>query len=121
MRQFVHNVSYLVVYSLDLSKSDGATSFEAVALPVGAEVVNVNLNIDEVADVGVTCSVGINEETNKFLNAVALDSKDPHTSAQNLSVSSRGSVNLTLSGGSTKGRITLRVLYFLPTTIKTEY
>ena len=121
MRQFVHNVSYLAVDSVEFAASQGKTTFEAVALPFGAEVVSVNLNVDEASDVGVTCDVGLNEDKEKFLNDIPLDSKAPHTSAQNLNVASRGSVNLTLSSAATKGKVTLRVMYFLPSTIKTEY
>ena len=102
MRQFVHNVSYLAVYSVEFAASQGKTTFEAVALPFGAEVVNVNLNVDEASDVGVTCDVGLNEDKEKFLNDIPLDSKAPHTSAQNLNVASRGSVNLTLSSATRK-------------------
>lgn len=121
MRQAVHNVSYLAVNSIDFSSSQGKTSFEAIALPLGAEVISVNLNVDEASDVGITCDVGLNENKEVFLNDIPLDRKAPHTSAQNLRVASRGSMNLNLSGATTKGKVTLRVLYFLPSTIVAEY
>lgn len=119
MKQFVKNISYLA--SVDCVLKDVNTETELVALPNGAEVVSVNLEVTEEADTGVTCDLGVEGADDFFANDLALDAKRNHQSSVQTTIAKTTTIKIKLSGASAKGKITLRVLYFLPSKILAEY
>ncbi|GAB0054127.1 hypothetical protein YGH029_14490 [Helicobacter pylori] len=119
MKQKVHSVSYLAKAEFELKKG----VYDLVALPCGAEVVKVSLEL-----VGnftaVSVSVGFKDETNKnyFLDLDNLNNKTV-TSARDYTATSNkvmvAEVKNAVNETDTKG--ILRVLYFLPSVIEVEY
>ncbi|WQX35535.1 hypothetical protein KVL15_03480 [Helicobacter pylori] len=122
MKQKVHCVSYLVKAEFEFT--DGV--YDLVALPTGAEVVKVSLEVVGNPTVE-SISVGFKDETNKnyFLtldNIVNSDAKKHATSAKDYTATSNKVVVAEVksaSGNDVKG--VLRVLYFLPSVIEVEY
>ncbi|WP_154506638.1 hypothetical protein [Helicobacter pylori] len=119
MKQKVHSVSYLA--KAEFEYKDGV--YDLVALPSGAEVVKVSLEVIGNPTTG-SISVGFKDEPtqNYFLTLENIDSKKVVTSAKDYTATSNKVVVAKVknaSGGYTKG--VLRVLYFLPSVIEVEY
>ncbi|WP_181228864.1 hypothetical protein [Helicobacter pylori] len=119
MKQKVHSVSYLAKSEFEFKNG----VYDLVALPSGAEVVKVSLEVVGSPMAG-SISVGFKDETNKnyFLNLDNLDNKNA-TSARDYTATSNkimvAEVKNTANETDTKG--ILRVLYFLPSVIEVEY
>ncbi|MGN8522932.1 hypothetical protein ACR9M2_07700 [Helicobacter pylori] len=118
MKQKVHSVSYLAKAEFEFKNG----VYDLVALPSGAEVVKVAL---EVVGNPTTenISVGFKDETNKdyFLTLTEVGPKNA-TSAKDYTATSDKVVVAEVknaAGTDTKG--VLRVLYFLPSVIEVEY
>lgn len=120
MRQNVHNVSYLAVTMLNLATIQDE-SYPAVALPSGAEVLSVSVEVKEEADAGTTLKVGLESEAEFFANDLNLATKGNYTSAKTHKMQSTGTINVKASQASTKGAMIVRVFYFLPSQIMTEF
>lgn len=120
MRQNVHNVSYLAVVTLNLDTTKDA-SYPAVALPSGAEVLSVSVEVKEEADIGTTLKVGLASDEEFFANDLNLATKGNYTSAKAHRMQSTGTINVKASQASTKGTMIVRVFYFLPSQIMTEF
>ncbi|MGN8519691.1 hypothetical protein ACR9M1_05720 [Helicobacter pylori] len=124
MKQKVHSVSYLAKAEFEFKNG----VYDLVALPTGAEVVKVSLEVVGNPTAG-NVSVGFKDETTKnyFLtldNIAANNSADKKhaTSVKDYTATSNKVVVAevkTASGNDTKG--VLRVLYFLPSVIEVEY
>ncbi|GAA9605965.1 hypothetical protein UBN96_05720 [Helicobacter pylori] len=125
MKQKVHSVSYLAKAEFEFK--DGV--YDLVALPTGAEVVKVSLEVVGVVTSG-SVSVGFKDETKKdyFLNLsnaenITSGSKINNvTSAKDYTATSNKVIVVEVkkaNGDNTKG--VLRVLYFLPSVIEVEY
>ncbi len=123
MKQKVHSVSYLAKAEFEFKNG----VYDLVALPTGAEVVKVSLEVVGNPTAG-NVSVGFKDETTKnyFLNLenITANSADKKhaTSAKDYTATSNKVVVAevkTASGTDTKG--VLRVLYFLPSVIEVEY
>ncbi len=122
MKQKVHSVSYLAKAEFEFKNG----VYDLVALPTGAEVVKVSLEVVGNPTAG-TVSVGFKDETTKnyFLtleNITASADKKNATSAKDYTATSNKVIVAevkTTSGTDTKG--VLRVLYFLPSVIEVEY
>ncbi|GAA7186376.1 hypothetical protein [Helicobacter pylori] len=120
MKQKVQSVSYLAKAEFEFKNG----VYDLVALPTGAEVVKVSLEVVGNPTVG-TVSVGFKDEATKdyfltltlenFQNKNATSAKD-YTATSNKVVVAEVK---TASGNDTKG--VLRVLYFLPSVIEVEY
>ncbi|MGL2881907.1 hypothetical protein ACQKBE_08160 [Helicobacter pylori] len=118
MKQKVHSVSYLAKAEFEFKNG----VYDLVALPTGAEVVRVSLEVVGNPTAG-TVSVGFKDETTKnyFLtleNAqqkVATSAKDYTATSNKVVVAEVKNAN----GNDAKG--VLRVLYFLPSVIEVEY
>ncbi|MGN8499539.1 hypothetical protein ACR9MI_08085 [Helicobacter pylori] len=118
MKQKVHSVSYLAKAEFEFKNG----VYDLVALPSGAEVVKVSLEVVGNPTAG-TVSVGFKDETTKnyFLtleNAqqkVATSAKDYTATSNKVVVAEVKNAN----GNDSKG--VLRVLYFLPSVIEVEY
>ncbi|GAA8996070.1 hypothetical protein BTM275_09760 [Helicobacter pylori] len=121
MKQKVHSVSYLA--KAEFGFKDGV--YDLVALPSGAEVVKVSLEVVGSPTAG-TVSVGFKDETNKsyFLTLEDISTNKQATSAKDYTATSNKVVvaevkNANTSTSDAKG--VLRVLYFLPSVIDVEY
>ncbi len=123
MKQKVHSVSYLAKAEFEFKNG----VYDLVALPTGAEVVKVSLEVVGNPTAG-TVSVGFKDETTKnyFLtleNTTANSADKKHaTSAKDYTATSNKVVVAEVknaNGTDTKG--VLRVLYFLPSVIEVEY
>ncbi|ANT42613.1 hypothetical protein JT254_03615 [Helicobacter pylori] len=121
MRQKVHSVSYLAKAEFEFKNG----VYDLVAIPSGAEVVKVSLEVVGNPTAG-TVSVGFKDESTKnyFLTLEknnnsgnnATSSKD-YTATSDKVVAAE--VKQAASGTDVKG--VLRVLYFLPSVIEVEY
>lgn len=120
MKQKVHNVSYLAVTALTLATIQDE-SFPAVVLPSGAEVLSVSIEVKEEADTGTTLKVGLESEAEFFANDLNLATKGNYTSAKAHKMQNTGTINVKANKVSTKGAIIVRVFYFLPSQIMTEF
>lgn len=119
MKQKVHSVSYLAKAEFEFK--DGV--YDLVALPTGAEVVKVSLEVVGSPTVG-NISVGFKDEPKKnyFLTLDNLNATKVATSAKDYTATSNEIVIAEVknaSGTDVKG--VLRVLYFLPSVIEVEY
>ncbi len=118
MKQKVHSVSYLAKAEFEFKNG----VYDLVALPAGAEVVKVSLEVVGNPTAG-NVSVGFKDETTKnyFLtenvqtNKNAMSAKDYTATSNKVVVAEVKDAN----GNDTKG--VLRVLYFLPSVIEVEY
>ncbi len=123
MKQKVHSVSYLAKAEFEFKNG----VYDLVALPSGAEVVKVSLEVVGNPTAG-SVSVGFKDETTKnyflTLDNIATNSADKKhaTSAKDYTATSNKVVVAEVksaNGNDTKG--VLRVLYFLPSVIEVEY
>ncbi|WRB39161.1 hypothetical protein KVL30_01045 [Helicobacter pylori] len=119
MKQKVHSVSYLAKAEFEFKNG----VYDLVALPSGAEVVKVSLEVVG-NPTGGSISVGLKDETDKdyFLSTDAITSVKYATSAKDYTATSNKVVVAEVknaNGTDTKG--VLRVLYFLPSVIEVEY
>ncbi|EMH20997.1 hypothetical protein HMPREF1417_00529 [Helicobacter pylori GAM260Bi] len=119
MKQKVHSVSYLA--KAEFEYKNGV--YDLVALPTGAEVVKVSLEVVGSPTAG-TVSVGFKDETNKnyFLTLENTQTNKNATSAKDYTATSNKVVVAEVknaNGNDVKG--VLRVLYFLPSVIEVEY
>ncbi len=124
MKQKVHSVSYLAKAEFELK--DGI--YDLVALPTGAEVVKVSLEV--VGNImGASISVGFKDETTKnyFLtlervitaadnNVTTLNSDKDYTATSNKVIAAE-----VKNSNTSPNKCVLRVLYFLPSVIEVEY
>ncbi|MFP6095478.1 hypothetical protein ACLGAV_06925 [Helicobacter pylori] len=122
MKQKVHSVSYLAKAEFEFKNG----VYNLVALPTGAEVVKVSLEIVGDPVVGGSVSVGFKDETTKdyFLTVTSLQVANNHaTSAKDYTATDDkvvvAEVKNAANESDTKG--VLRVLYFLPSVIEVEY
>ncbi|GAA7373921.1 hypothetical protein ID0623_06060 [Helicobacter pylori] len=120
MKQKVHSVSYLAKAEFEFKNG----VYDLVALPTGAEVVKVSLEVVGNPTAG-TISVGFKDETTKdyFLTLENIQTTNKNaTSAKDYTATSNKVVVAevkTANGNDVKG--VLRVLYFLPSVIEVEY
>ncbi|MCQ2624232.1 hypothetical protein JT088_04220 [Helicobacter pylori] len=121
MKQKVHSVSYLAKAEFEFKNG----VYDLVAIPSGAEVVKVALEVVGNPTAG-RVSVGFKDETNKnyFLELEYTNGTKNNTSAKDYTATSDKVVvaevkNASANGNDTKG--VLRVLYFLPSVIEVEY
>ncbi|QQW65909.1 hypothetical protein HGK49_02405 [Helicobacter pylori] len=119
MKQKVHSVSYLARAEFEFK--DGV--YDLVAIPSGAEVVKVSLEVVGNPTAG-NVSVGFKDETTKnyFLTLENITTHKNATSAKDYTATSNKVVVAEVksaNGNDTKG--VLRVLYFLPSVIEVEY
>ncbi|QQW78789.1 hypothetical protein [Helicobacter pylori] len=119
MKQKVHSVSYLAKAEFELKNG----VYDLVALPSGAEVVKVSLEVVGSPTVG-SISVGFKDESQKkyFLTLENITTNKNATSAKDYTATSNKVVVAEVenaTGNDVKG--VLRVVYFLPSVIEVEY
>ncbi|GAA7447559.1 hypothetical protein MM0357_14720 [Helicobacter pylori] len=121
MKQKVHSVSYLAKAEFELKSG----VYDLVAIPSGAEVVKVSLEVVGNVSVG-SISVGFKGETNKtyFLDLDDLNNNKIATSARDYTATSNKVMVAEVKNAiknETDSKGILRVLYFLPSVIEVEY
>ncbi|GAA7266101.1 hypothetical protein ID0507_09380 [Helicobacter pylori] len=119
MKQKVHSVSYLAKAEFEFKNG----VHDLVALPCGAEVVKVTLEVVGNPTVG-NVSVGFKDETSKkyFLSLDNIQNSLPATSAKDYTATSNKVVVAEVKNASENdAKGVLRVLYFLPSVIEVEY
>ncbi|MGL2835343.1 hypothetical protein ACQKAK_07315 [Helicobacter pylori] len=119
MKQKVHSVSYLAKAEFEFKNG----VYDLVAIPSGAEVVKVSVEVVGNPTVG-NISVGFKDETSKnyFLTLENFQNNKNATSAKDYTATSNKVVVAEVknaNGTDVKG--VLRVLYFLPSVIEVEY
>ncbi|MFP6297849.1 hypothetical protein ACLGEV_02990 [Helicobacter pylori] len=119
MKQKVHSVSYLAKAEFEFKNG----VYDLVALPTGAEVIKVSLEIVGNPAVG-SVSVGFKDEKTKdyFLTLENNANNKNATSAKEYTATDNKVVVAEVKNArdnDTKG--VLRVLYFLPSVIEVEY
>ncbi|EJC02072.1 hypothetical protein [Helicobacter pylori] len=119
MIQKVHSVSYLAKAEFEFKNG----VYDLVALPTGAEVVKVSVEVVGNPTAG-SVSVGFKDETTKnyFLTLENAQTNKNVTSAKDYTATSNKVVAAEVknaNGTDVKG--VLRVLYFLPSVIEVEY
>ncbi len=119
MKQKVHSVSYLAKAEFEFKNG----VYDLVALPSGAEVVKVSLEVVGSPTAG-NISVGFKDEKQKtyFLEANIISSAKYVTSAKDYTATDNKVVVAEVKNANatdTKG--VLRMLYFLPSVIEVEY
>ncbi|MDY2585463.1 hypothetical protein [Helicobacter sp.] len=116
--QKVHNISYLAVRSLDVKAYKPKDTIAAVALPAKAEVVSINVEVTEPSE-AITADLFIGNE--KIANDIDLATKGNKSVNFTHTMGDTTTIDVKLSAASTKGQFKVRVLYFLPSQIQTEY
>lgn len=119
MKQRVKNISFLATSVIALANT--TTASDVVALPAGAEVISVNLEVSSPADTGITASLGIGTDKAVFMNAVPIDAKKCEQSAVQKTIAQTSALTLNLSKKATIGEVIVRVQYFTPSEIVVEY
>ncbi|WQY81431.1 hypothetical protein E5L62_01035 [Helicobacter pylori] len=117
MKQKVHSVSYLAKAEFEFKNG----VYDLVALPTGAEVVKVALEVVGNPTVG-SISVGFKDEKNYFLTLENIQSNKNATSAKDYTATSDKVVVAEVKNANeSDSKGVLRVLYFLPSVIEVEY
>ncbi|EJB37865.1 hypothetical protein [Helicobacter pylori] len=119
MKQKVHSVSYLAKAEFEFKNG----VYDLVAIPSGAEVVKVSLEVVGNPTVG-SVSVGFKDEEQKnyFFSLEGIQTTTTATSAKDYTATSNKVVVAEVKNANendVKG--VLRVLYFLPSVIEVEY
>ncbi len=121
MKQKVHSVSYLAKAEFEFKNG----VYDLVAIPSGAEVVKVSLEVVGNPTTG-NVSVGFKDETTKnyflTLENISSSTNKNATSAKDYTATSNKVVVAEVknaNGNDVKG--VLRLLYFLPSVIEVEY
>ncbi|WRB06343.1 hypothetical protein KVL72_01040 [Helicobacter pylori] len=119
MKQRVHSVSYLAKAEFEFKNG----VYDLVALPVGAEVVKVSVEVVGNPTTG-NVSVGFKDETTKnyFLTLENAQTDKNATSAKDYTAASNKAIVAEVkNANATDVKGVLRVLYFLPSVIEVEY
>ncbi|WQZ93387.1 hypothetical protein KVL67_01005 [Helicobacter pylori] len=120
MKQKVHSVSYLAKAEFEFKNG----VHDLVAIPSGAEVVKVSLEVVGNPTNG-SINVGFKDETNKnyFLTLENIANQNKATSAKDYTATSNKVIVAEVKNAAEKtdSKGVLRVLYFLPSVIEVEY
>ncbi|MFT2606374.1 hypothetical protein [Helicobacter pylori] len=125
MRQKVHSVSYLAKAGFEYKNG----VYDLVALPIGAEVVKISLEVVGTPTTG-SVSVGFKDESKKNYSSFLILQANQKSgmASQDYTVESDKIVAAEVEGvpeavGADGGivKCVLRVLYFLPSVIEVEY
>lgn len=120
MIQKVKNSHFTACVLIDSNSFNDGLKIDAVALPSGAEVLSVNVEVKEAAKTGVTADVGLNDSANVFLSEVKLDTKANLASSVVTDTSKPSIVTFSVSEAITQGLFKLRVHYANPSEISHE-
>lgn len=118
--QYVNNVSYLTRAEIRLNEIE-KENFKAIALPKGAEILHLSVEITQADTQGNTLDIGLNDEKSFFIASLGLDTQKSELSAVVTRAKQNSFVTVSRSLDNADGIVVLRVHYFLPSLIKTEY
>ena len=124
MKQRVKNIYYLAKAQVTL-KELKSNIYEAVALPAGAEIMSIDVEVLEPAvtatklDLGLKVGKDYNKEA--FGNDLNLSANANHKSSVVTSTKLGGVVTLEFDQKPTGGEVVVRVAYFCPSEILTEF
>lgn len=120
MKQKVHSVSYLAKAEFEFKNG----VYDLVALPTGAEVVKVSLEVAGSPTAG-NISVGFKDETKKnyflTLENINNNTKNAVSAIDYTATSNKVIVAEVKNANGNDTKCVLRVLYFLPSLIEVEY
>ncbi|UOR27434.1 hypothetical protein MPG08_04985 [Helicobacter pylori] len=123
MRQKVHSVSYLAKAEFEFKNG----VYDLVALPTGAEVVNVSVSMVSHDELMLSGSINVGFKDSRKNYFLALKDNIPtsvlFTSDKYYTATSNKVVAVEVAGVNSSDNIkgVLRVLYFLPSVIEVEY
>lgn len=120
MRQRVKNISYLAKSVVDLTTLKPNEAKDIIILPKGAEVIQVDVEVIE-ATQGATIDLGLNDNTSFFTNDIDTSGGSFYKVAKGASINANSKLNITINqdpNGS--GKVSVRVVYFLPTEYEYE-
>ncbi|MCG3068515.1 hypothetical protein L7D53_02395 [Helicobacter pylori] len=123
MKQKVHSVSYLAKAEFEFKNG----VYDLVALPTGAEVVKVSLEVvgnltNSTNSTTNNISVGFKDETTKNYFLTLEGNNNNATSAKDYTATSNKVIVAEVKNAiKTDAKGVLRVLYFLPSVIEVEY
>ncbi|WP_120941901.1 hypothetical protein [Helicobacter pylori] len=119
MTQKVHSVSYLAKAEFELKNG----VYDLVALPAGAEVVKMSLEVEGNANDSHVVLKFKDEITKDFFVVLddAVSSNKTATIAKDYTVKSNKVVVAEVTHSNNDTKVVLRVLYFLPSVIEVEY
>ena len=124
MKQRVKNISYLAKTDIDLSTLKDNT-YEAVALPAGAEIMSIDLEVAEQAQAATKLDIGLKNanthDTDFFANDLDIQAKGYKKSSVVTTAKQAAQITLTFDTKPSAGRVVLRVVYFCPSEIMTEF
>ena len=124
MKQRVKNISYLAKTDIDLSTLKDNT-YEAVALPAGAEIMSIDLEVAEQAQAATKLDIGLKNanthDTDFFANDLDINAKNYKKSSVVTTAKQASQITLTFDTKPSAGRVVLRVVYFCPSEIMTEF
>ncbi|TLD79842.1 hypothetical protein LS68_009220 [Helicobacter sp. MIT 05-5293] len=121
--QKVHFLTYLVKNSIDFTNPQ---ELALVALPANAEVTHISFSVEEAADAGFKADIGFIDEPDALASDIDISKAEANIlskifttpQVQEIAVSIKPAVGDTPA---TKGRGTLRVIYYLPSTTMMEF
>lgn len=114
MKQRVKNISYLAKVVVPLSEFTANVPKELIALPSGAEVISMNVEVLQAGTHGTNIDIGLGKEKEFFSNDLDLSTKSYYSIARGTSLKSKNTITGTLNQASISGEISLRAHYFLP-------
>lgn len=126
MKQRVKNISYLAKAHIKLADLKERV-YPALALPAGAEVLEVSLEVLEANTTPNTIDIGLKNpsgyESQKFMNDADISQKGYVKSEVSTEIKVASQVTLELANTSSThtGEVVLRALYFCPSEIMTEF
>lgn len=118
-QQRVKHVAYLAKAVIKLDEVE--QNYQALVLPSGAEVIQVNLEVTQANTGGGTLDIGLNEVNDFFSANIDLSKLENSNSGKVTQLKEISFVTLNASAKLTDGEVVLRVQYFLPSEIMTEF
>ncbi|WP_104742090.1 hypothetical protein [Helicobacter ailurogastricus] len=117
MQQKVKNISYLCKVEFGLDEEGK----QLVALPQGAEVLRVNLEIAK-PQAGASLDIGFKDEEDYFMNDIPGDTAGFHNSEKLYCAKVSTTINATIVGfdKDSESKAILRVHYFVPSEVVLE-
>lgn len=114
--QQVHNVCYMVDCVLDLSQEIS----QAAILPKGSTITHLSVEVQEAAQAGGILDLGFEGDTQALANDIDTGTKGVNIC--NVAFTSHKDESIiATSQNTTSGKAILRVVYFLPSTIRIDY
>lgn len=119
MLQKVNNISYLCVRTFDVSACEANTQIAGIALPQGAEILHISVEVKEAGVSALRADVKINEEV--IGNDIDCATKGVHFINFVKTLGDNTTIDIELNKASNVGELVLRAHYFLPSQIQVEY